>query len=113
PAMVNPAAQASGTTAVSGSGAAQPARTSSSAVAVAKQHKWGTGAIAITALVVLAAAGYGVYSMLHRPGAPPFQNFAVTQVTNSGKAALAAISPDGKYILSVLDENGLESLWLR
>jgi serine/threonine protein kinase len=112
PAVLN-AAQASGATAVSGSGPTQPARSSSSAVAVAKQHKWGTGAIAITVVVVLAAAGYGVYSMLHRPGAAPFQNFTVTQVTNSGKAALAAISPDGKYILSVLDDNGQQSLWLR
>jgi serine/threonine protein kinase len=112
PAILN-AAQASGATGVSGSGPAQPARSSSSAVAVAKQHKWGTGAIAITVVVVLAAAGYGVYSMLHRPGAAPFQNFAVTQVTNSGKAALAAISPDGKYILSVLDDSGQQSLWLR
>jgi serine/threonine protein kinase len=111
PAMSN--AALSGATAISGSGPAQPARTSSSAVAVAKQHKWGTGAIAITALIVVAAAGYGVYSMLHRPGAAPFQNFTVTQVTNSGKAALAAISPDGKYILSVLDDNGQQSLWLR
>jgi serine/threonine protein kinase len=112
PAILN-TAQASGAIAVSGSGPAQPARSSSSAVAVAKQHKWGTGAIAITALIVLAAAGYGVYSMLHRPGAAPFQNFTVTQVTSSGKAALAAISPDGKYILSVLDDNGQQSLWLR
>ncbi|MGA9543486.1 MAG: protein kinase, partial [Candidatus Sulfotelmatobacter sp.] len=112
PAALN-TAQGSGATAVSGSGSVQPARSSSSAVAVAKQHKWGTGAIAITALVVLAAAGYGVYSMLHRAGAAPFQNFTVTQVTNSGKAALAAISPDGKYILSVLDDSGQQSLWLR
>src|SRR5580700_1695622 len=53
PAILN-AAQASGATAVSGSGPTQPARSSSSAVAVAKQHKWGTGAIAITVVVVLA-----------------------------------------------------------
>ena len=64
-------------------------------------------------LVVLAAAGYGVYSMLHRAAAAPFQNFTVTQITNSGKAALAAISPDGKYVLSVMDDNGQQSLWLR
>jgi serine/threonine protein kinase/Tol biopolymer transport system component len=114
PAMSNAAASASGAIPISGSGPSQPAHTSSSAVAaVAKQHKWGTGAIAIAALILLAAAGYGVYSMLHRPGAAPFQNFAVTQVTNSGKAAQAAISPDGKYVLSVLDDNGLQSLWLR
>ncbi len=98
---------------------AQPAHSSSSAVATAaKQHKWGALTIGVFALVVfalilLAAAGYGVYSMLHRPGAAPFQNFTVTQVTNSGKAELAAISPDGRYVLSVLNDNGLQSLWLR
>jgi eukaryotic-like serine/threonine-protein kinase len=113
PAILNPATQASGATPIPGSGPAQTARTSSSAIAVANQHKWGTGAIAITALIVVAAAGYGVYSLVHRPGAAPFQNFTVTQVTNSGKAALASISPDGKYVLSVLDDNGQQSLWLR
>jgi Tol biopolymer transport system component len=34
-------------------------------------------------------------------------------VTNSGEAAEAAISPDGKFILSVKIANGDESLWLR
>ena len=97
-----------------GSAPAQPAHSSSSAVATAaKQHKWGAVTIGVFALILLAAAGYGVYSMLHRPGATPFQNFTVTQVTNSGKAELAAISPDGKYVLSVLNDNGLQSLWLR
>ena len=108
------AAQASGATPGSGSSASRPAHGSSSAVAAAaKEHKWGVVAIAFAALVVLGVAGYGVYSMFHRPAATPFQNFTVTQVTNSGKAALAAISPDGKYILSVQNDNGLQSLWLR
>jgi Tol biopolymer transport system component len=97
-----------------GSASTQPAHSSSSAVAtVAKQHKWGAVTIGVFALILLVAAGYGVYSMLHRPSAAPFQNFTVTQVTNSGKAELAAISPDGKYVLSVLNDNGLQSLWLR
>src|SRR5271156_3933418 len=97
-----------------GSAPSQPAHSSSSAVATAaKQHKWGAVTIGVFVLVLLAAAGYGVYSMLHRPGAAPFQNFTVTQVTNSGKAELAAISPDGRYVLSVLNDNGLQSLWLR
>src|SRR5271154_3387384 len=109
-----PAAPASAATPVPGSGAVRPAPSGSTAVAAAaKQHKWGTGAIAIAALILLAAAGYGVYSMFHRPGAAAFQNFTVTQVTNSGKAAMAAISPDGKDVLSVLDDIGLQSLWLR
>jgi len=87
--------------------------TSSSAVAVAKKHKLGLAASVIASLVVLAAAGFGVYSMLHRTVPAPFQNFTISQVTNSGKTAYTAISPDGRYVLSIVDENGLQSLWLR
>ena len=96
------------------SGASHPMHSSSSAVVTAaKQHKFGVAGIAVLVVVLVAAAGYGVYSMLRRPSAMPFQNFTVTQVTNSGKAQFAAISPDGKYVLSVLNDNGMESLWLR
>ena len=92
----------------------QPAYTSSSAVvAAAKQHKFGFAGGAVVALAVLAAAGYGVYSLAHRPPSAPFQNFSITQVTNSNKAAGTAISPDGKYVLTVMNDNGLSSLWLR
>lgn len=91
-----------------------PARTaSSSAVAAAKKHKLGVTTGAIAALVVLVAAGFGIYSMLHRSTSVPFQNFTIAQVTNSGKAVMAAISPDGKYVLSLLNDKGLQSLWLR
>jgi Tol biopolymer transport system component len=34
-------------------------------------------------------------------------------VTNNGKSVEAAISPDGKYLLSVLEDKGKQSLWLR
>jgi serine/threonine protein kinase/Tol biopolymer transport system component len=87
--------------------------TSSSAVDIAKSHKLGVTAGAIAAVVVLVAAGFGVYSMLRRSVSLPFQNFTVTQVTNSGKAQAAAVSPDGKYVLSLLDDKGRQSLWLR
>ncbi|MGA8154515.1 MAG: winged helix-turn-helix domain-containing protein [Terriglobales bacterium] len=94
--------------------AAQPSRIgSSSMVAVAKQHEWGVAAGVSAMLILLGAAGFGVYSVVHRPAPMPFQKFTVTQVTNSGKAARAAISPDGRYVLSVMDDNGLESIWLR
>src|ERR1035437_6664158 len=92
--------------------AAQPAHTTSSST-VAKQHKWGVAAGVIAVLIVFGAAGFGVYSLLHRSGPTPFQKFTVTQVTNSGKAARAAISPDGRYVLSVMEDNGVQSLWLR
>jgi serine/threonine protein kinase/Tol biopolymer transport system component len=113
PSLSNSAAAASGGVPASGSGVAASRSGSSAVAAAAKQHKWGTGAIGIAVLVLLATASYGVYAIFHRPAAPPFQNFTVTQVTSSGKAALAAISPDGKYVLSVLNGNGLQSLWLR
>jgi eukaryotic-like serine/threonine-protein kinase len=95
------------------SGAIHSAPSSSAVVTAAKQHKWGTASIGVIVLVLVAAAGYGVYSMLRRPSVIPFQNFTVTQITNSGKAELAAISPDGKYVLSTRNENGTRSLWLR
>jgi Tol biopolymer transport system component len=43
----------------------------------------------------------------------PFRNFAVTRVTEEGNAVWAALSPDGKYILSLVRDNGLASLLLR
>jgi serine/threonine protein kinase len=94
---------------------ADAAHASGSSVVVnaAKQHKLGLTAGAIIALIVLAAAGYGVYSLLAGKSAPPFQNFTISQITNNGKSALAAISPDGKYILSELRDAGKSSLWLR
>ncbi len=93
---------------------AEPSQTSSSAViAAAKQHKWRIVAGVFAVLILLGTASFGVYSLLHRPVLTPFQKFTVMQVTNSGKAARAAISPDGRYVLSVMDDNGLQSLWLR
>jgi Tol biopolymer transport system component len=87
----------------------------SSAVAVVAQQHRGKligGAVVVALLVV--AASYGVYSLLRgKAAAVPFQNFTITPITTSGKALLAGISPDGKYILSVVDENGKQSLWLR
>jgi eukaryotic-like serine/threonine-protein kinase len=90
-----------------------PQSSSSAVMTAAKQHKLGVVGGVIAVLMLLGAAGFGVYSLLHRPTPMPFQRFTVTQVTNSGKAAQAAVSPDGKYVLSVTDNNGLQSLWLR
>jgi Tol biopolymer transport system component len=85
---------------------------SSAVVTVAKQHKLGFAAGVVVFLIVLGAAAFGIYSLLHRPVPAPFQKFTVTRVTDSGKVAGAAISPDGKYVLSVTDDSGQQSLWL-
>ncbi|MGB6679366.1 MAG: protein kinase [Terriglobales bacterium] len=94
--------------------ASSPAHPSSSAaIAAAKQHKLGFILASVIGVLVLAAAGFGVYSLVHHPAPLPFQNFTIIQATNSGKASVAALSPDGKFILSTTNDNGIESLWLR
>jgi serine/threonine protein kinase len=85
----------------------------SSMSAVAREHKFSLAAVVVVALVLLAAGGFGIYSLLSRSGPTPFQNFTITQITNTGKAQQAAISPDGKYVLNAQNDNGRQSLWLR
>ena len=109
------AAGSSGTVAAAAPSVATQAEhaSGSSVVAAAKEHRFGLVAGAVVALAVLAAAGYGVYSMLNRGGAVPFQNFTITKITDNGKSRSAAISPDGKYILSEVVDGGKASVWLR
>jgi len=116
PALAGPLtpSPAMGLSPVPGGAAAQPSHSSSSAaVAVVKQHKFGFVGGALVTLALLAAAGFGVYSMFHRAAPTPFQNFSIAQVTNSSRAVVAAISPDAKYVLTVMNDKGLNSLWLR
>jgi serine/threonine protein kinase/Tol biopolymer transport system component len=90
------------------------ARTGSSAlVEAAKDNKFGLSVGILIALIVVAAAGFGVYSLLTKTAHIPFEHFAIENLTNNGHVSLATISPDGKYLLNVHDENGMQSLWLR
>lgn len=81
--------------------------------AAAKRHQFWVAGGLFAVLILLGAACVGIYSLLHRPVAMPFQKFTVKQTTTTGKAARAAISPDGRYLLIAMDDGGLESLWLR
>jgi serine/threonine protein kinase/dipeptidyl aminopeptidase/acylaminoacyl peptidase len=92
---------------------ASHASESSAVVEAAKQHKFGLATGAMVVLLLIAAAGYGLYSFFSAKPHLPFENFTITQVTNNGKTIAAAISPDAKYLLSVIDDNGKQSLWLR
>jgi serine/threonine protein kinase len=92
---------------------ARYATSSSVVVEAAKQHKIGLAAGLAISLLLLAAAAYGIYALVHRTVPASFADFTITQVTNNGKSVEAAISPDGKYLLSVLDDKGEQSLWLR
>jgi serine/threonine protein kinase len=113
--MSGPAIPAAVSPPVIPSGVSSAAHTSGSSavISAARQHKLSTGVMTAIVLVLLAAAGYGVYAYFTRSRLAPFQDISVTKVTDTGDAVHAAVSPDGKYILSVTRNNGLASLWLR
>ena len=88
-------------------------RSGSSVLEGVKQHKLGLTAGLAVALIVLTAAGYGVYAVFTRGrAAVPFQNYTISQITDNAKTQAAIISPDGKYILSEIVDAGMSSLWL-
>ncbi len=67
----------------------------------------GIGAIAAVAFVAFRG---------QPPKAPQSRSFdavKLTRLTSTGKATLAAISPDGKYVVHVVDDAGQQSLWMR
>jgi eukaryotic-like serine/threonine-protein kinase len=102
--------------------AAEPPRDRSSdsqvVAGVLQRHRRGVSAAAALFVVLLAAAGYGVYQLLHRPVpaakiSEPHENMQITRLTTSGIVRRAVISPDGKYVAYEADYGGEQSLWLR
>ena len=121
---VPPAEESSTSAAPSGSTRAEPpaeARasqvadrsSSSTVVEVARQHKGKLAAVAVIVLALIATAAYGIYALVRARETAPFRTFTIVQMTTNGKSTLAAISPDGKYLLSVIMDQGKSSLWLR
>ena len=88
--------------------ASAPARIATSRWRV---RRWMVGVI--VAVLLLIVIGDRIRAFMAHRDRVPFSNISISKVTDSGTAALAAISPDGKYILSMMRENGLASLWLR
>jgi serine/threonine protein kinase len=112
------AASSPATTSTASSGAASvpaPVRASgsSSVAAIAAEHKLSLGAIALGVLLLAAAAGYGIYSYVTRSGPLPFSTFSTTPVTDFNNVVATALSPDGKFLVSVLRRPGHASLSLR
>jgi len=115
----SPSASSAAATASTSSGSGSivaaigPSQTSV-ALAASAAPKVRAGFSAAIAIMILLAAGYGIYSLLTRHPMRPFRNFTVQKLTEEGNAALVAISPDGKYILSTSrGATGQVSLWLR
>lgn len=79
-----------------------------------KQHKT-VSALILASFVVATVAGlaYGV-RRLSAPDIPStLEKMKVMRFTNTGKSLDAAISPDGKLVVYVVDDAGQQSLWVK
>ena len=84
----------------------------------ARGKRVGRYVISAGVVVLLAIAVAGLFRLLNqgRLKKGVLQSFSaikLTKLTNSGRATLAAISPDGRYIVHVLKDPEGESLWLK
>src|SRR6266404_4352788 len=95
----------------------EAARTTSSAeylVTQIKRHKFGAALVFGLFAVAIAGAAFGLYRLTSpKKTALSFQSATFTRLTSTGKATGAAISPDGKWLVHVIDDGGQQSLWLR
>jgi eukaryotic-like serine/threonine-protein kinase len=82
-------------------------------VSVARHHKAGAGVMAAAVLLLVAAAGFGIYSLFFSARSQPFQNIKITKISGTHNAQIGAMSPDSNYLAYVLNNEGNESLWLR
>jgi eukaryotic-like serine/threonine-protein kinase len=74
-------------------------------------------------LLAIAAIAFGLYKFPWRGShtasqnqprpASPLEQMKMTRLTTTGKATTAAISPDGKYVIHVVDDRQQQSLWIR
>ncbi|MBD0325166.1 MAG: PD40 domain-containing protein [Pyrinomonadaceae bacterium] len=83
-----------------------------------KRHQTATLLGLLMPVLLLAAVTYKRYYrnntepvVAYTPA--PFQRMRITKLTANGKASRATVSPDGKYLAHVIDDNGLQSLWVR
>jgi eukaryotic-like serine/threonine-protein kinase len=77
-----------------------------------RSHKRSAAIILSILILALGGIAFALYRFWGASGKPP-QAIKVERLTTNGKSADAAISPDGKYVVYVLDEGGQQSLWTR
>src|ERR1019366_10162461 len=90
---------------------------SSTSVLIGEVRRHKTGVIVALAflLVVVGTGAWALWAQMHRPAERKAgQQMSIVRLTNSGKIEGAAnISPDGKYVVYEMRDNGKSSLWLR
>lgn len=78
----------------------------------APNRKYIAFGLTVFLLITFLASG-AIYREAVQTIAPDFSRMEFSRITNDGRAILAAISPDGKYIVHVRDGGGTQSLLVR
>lgn len=85
-----------------------------SLIGTLKRHRSVTALVIVTFVLIASGFAYGLFTLLKKPTGPPFSSVNIKRLTTDGKAELAAISPDGNYVVYQINEpGGKESLWVR
>ena len=99
---------------------ARPSSSSEYIVGKIKRHRGVAIIVLVTVIIVVAALAFGLYRFNqsqdvrnHERSAVPFPRMKIARLTSTGKATDAAISPDGKYVIHVVDDGEQQSLWMR
>src|SRR5271170_4149245 len=105
-----PPAPSSGSTKTSASGSGSAAIV----LGEAKKHKGKLiAAVVVIALISAAAIAFAVFKSRGHQSTFNAQNMSILKLTETGKAAGVAISPNGQYVVYVLRDGEMQSLMVR
>ena len=79
----------------------------------AKRDNYSYVLAGLIALFLLAGLGYGIYQFTNAMKNPTSSTLKVTRLTSNGKTKTAGVSPDGKFIAYVIEDEKEQSLWLK
>jgi len=90
----------------------------SSVVAPVAQRQWNAMVVISAAIVLGVVIAFGTYwiatqRQTNTRAVTPFATMEISRLTTSGMITRAAISPDGRYVASVVKEADANSLWLK
>ena len=79
-------------------------------------RRWAIAAVAAVAILAAAVAAWRLSGSREAPAVvhfDPFASIALTRLTTTGTAGLAAVSQDGRYVAHVVTDDRGSSVWLR
>ncbi len=91
----------------------EPSSDSVIAASLLKRHKLTMGLFIAGMVLLLGGLGLAMYKLSVRKSELTFQNMKIVRITQSGKAIDVAVSPDGQYVVYVLQEGGKHGLNVR